>query len=107
MNIDEEITYEDKDFSKQENLKTGKLSSNIYRMVDENKEFDFIVNKLSEKSGNIEYKICGINFCNHFFTTVNFEDENIKSYIYIFYIHIKNIVTNFTCNTNYKLKEKF
>lgn len=65
MNIDEDITYKDKDFSKQENFKTGKSFSDIYRMLDDNKEFDFIVNKLREKLGTIEYKICGINFCNY------------------------------------------
>ncbi|XP_025269990.1 uncharacterized protein LOC105249610 isoform X4 [Camponotus floridanus] len=58
MNI-EEITYEDENFSKQENLKTGKSSPNIYGMLEDSKKFDFIVDKLTGKPGTMEYKICG------------------------------------------------
>jgi len=90
MNIAEEVTYKDEDFSKQENLKTGKSSPNIYGMLEDSTKFDFIVNKLRGKLGTIEYKICGINFYNHTFLLllILIGDENIKSYIYIFYIHI-------------------
>lgn len=74
MNIDEEVIYGAKDFPTQENFKAEKSStSSSYRVLDDDKKFDFTISRLTEKPETMEYKICGINFCNYaFFNIVNF-----------------------------------
>ncbi|XP_070160571.1 uncharacterized protein [Polyergus mexicanus] len=59
VNIDEEIIYGAKDFPTQENFKAEKsTTSSSYRMLDDDKKFDFTISRLTEKPGTMEYKIC-------------------------------------------------
>lgn len=67
MNSDE-VTYEEKDFPKEENLKPDKSTSNIYQMLDDGKKSDFTI---SNPNPGIKHKIYGINFCNHFYNIIN------------------------------------
>lgn len=73
MNIDKEVIYGAKNFPTQKNLKVEKSStSSSYRVLDDDKKFDFTNSRLTEKPGIMTYKICGIIFCNYtFFNIVN------------------------------------
>lgn len=65
MTIDEQVDFKDKDISREKSLEMGKSATfNIFRPSDDDKKSDFTIRNLCEKPGIMEYKICGINYCN-------------------------------------------